>query len=495
MIMMYGGNEYIRKDNQDCLVVYTTLLKGFHEIKRDIHPYLNIIAIFFQDLMGILTNYVLKLNGVRHISNTEYFNSLPEIRDFPYYINYRDVIRGIDYEKKIYRREKIGRLRFRAVSIGVSVFNKFKLYRALKVGLLPTVPLNRDFKFKFFFEAPLISLPEMYKQMKVLFSCVDKIWEKLCIISSSLGMKKLIEKHIKLYVKNQLNNPFPEIDVFVTSGLTNVSPRIVAALCRSKAIPVVNIFHGESDGLIDEPIFGYAENGFASIVLGYGRLGKQLQRICNFAKPLYEYPHYICGNSEKIKNIYKNSRIEPMGELDGKRIMYVPTSFSGVRYRYGPFRDMPDIMYLKWQEKLIEFFPDLIWKGHPKEKAEADLFPKGIKYILRERLENCFQKSDIFFFDYISSAFYIACATDKPIVYFDIGLRNITSEAYEFIKKRCIVIIVNPESPPNLKEAVINYKNHSFYNELTQKYSLYSEDNRERQEILYEWIAQNISRK
>ena len=38
-------------------------------------------------------------------------------------------------------------------------------------------------------------------------------------------------------------------------------------------------------------------------------------------------------------------------------IFYFPTRLRGNNYRYGPYQDCPDYLYLSWQKSLIE-----IWK-------------------------------------------------------------------------------------------------------------------------------------
>ena len=112
-----GGNDYIRRDNEECLIVYNILRKGCSKIQNSIHPYLNLIAIFYHDLMLILTNYVLKKNEVKYYSGVINFEAYPENRCQPSYINYRDVIHGINDGNKIYKKRKI-----------VSYKTQFKLY-------------------------------------------------------------------------------------------------------------------------------------------------------------------------------------------------------------------------------------------------------------------------------------------------------------------------------------------------------------------------------
>ena len=59
---------------------------------------------------------------------------------------------------------------------------------------------------------------------------------------------------------------------------------------------------------------------------------------------------------------------------------------------------------------------------------------------------------DIYVFDYIGTAFNQACATNKPVIYFDIGLRNISRHAMTKIKERTVYFNLKIDGLPSLTE-------------------------------------------
>ena len=76
-------------------------------------------------------------------------------------------------------------------------------------------------------------------------------------------------------------------------------------------------------------------------------------------------------------------------------------------------------------------------KKHPKE--EPDL-PTPFRRVITGSLVDCLTMADVFIFDVISTAFNIAAATNKPIIYFDIGVRNIHHAVLPHLKERAIWI-------------------------------------------------------
>ena len=92
--------------------------------------------------------------------------------------------------------------------------------------------------------------------------------------------------------------------------------------------------------------------------------------------------------------------------------------------------------------------------------------------IISEDFSQVFNKCDAYLFDHISTAFMIACATKKPIVYFDIGKRNLIPHAKELIKKRCIYINIDPSNPENIIDKIKEANIEGKINLLTKAYSL-----------------------
>ena len=90
-------------------------------------------------------------------------------------------------------------------------------------------------------------------------------------------------------------------------------------------------------------------------------------------------------------------------------------------------------------------------------------------------------------------AFMIASATNKPIIYFNIGKRNLSIEAERIVKKRCFWIDIDPNNSNELKERIHEFQGMPFSNHLTEKYSLDVEDlNMLRNKKLFNLIVSNV---
>ena len=99
--------------------------------------------------------------------------------------------------------------------------------------------------------------------------------------------------------------------------------------------------------------------------------------------------------------------------------------------RYGPFRDIEDDLYERWQRTIMELDYNITYKVHPKNKIIKKL---QYKKMLRKNLKDVLNKYDFYILDYISTACALLVGTDKPII-FNLGKRNISEEAKDKLKK------------------------------------------------------------
>ena len=157
--------------------------------------------------------------------------------------------------------------------------------------------------------------------------------------------------------------------------------------------------------------------------------------------------------------------------------------------RYGPYRDMEDKIYLKFQTELMNFFKNADIKIHPKGKDDySETFRKSKNL----NFDKIYEEYEVYIFDYFSSPFSRAIATNKPIIYFDIGLRNLEKNVLDIIKKRVyyfinffkilkisLIILINlleeDDRKINLfsKKFSLNKKNKNFKNILKSYYIKY----------------------
>ena len=92
--------------------------------------------------------------------------------------------------------------------------------------------------------------------------------------------------------------------------------------------------------------------------------------------------------------------------------------------------------------------------------------------ILEEDFKQVYNNCDGYLFDMVASSFMLACATDKPIIYFNIGKRNLSSEAENLIKLRCIWIDIDPMEDIDLIGSLRPLKDKKCIDEITLRFSL-----------------------
>lgn len=282
-----------------------------------------------------------------------------------------------------------------------------------------------------------------------------------------------IIKHIELKDNKKYN-----YDLVILDSLGNLESRKIAIQCKLQNIPLMGVSHGESIGDLDEPLFGAVEQAYLDYYIGYGQKGCDVFKLGMYNKNLFNDDLIIIpSNSNKVLKIYENKYINKINAFKSSHVMYVPTSFNG-NARYGPFRDIHDFAYLSWQLELLnaikkDLMPlKLTIKFHPKDRFNFYLDIPELEVIKNGNLSDNIDKSDVFIFDFPTSAFSLALATNKPVIYFDIGLRNLSKIALEDIKKRCIYIRANPLNAADAINKVSKCMADKKTNHYTENYSL-----------------------
>lgn len=240
------------------------------------------------------------------------------------------------------------------------------------------------------------------------------------------------------------------MDLLVTGSQCPMRMRAYAAEAKSQGVPVVMMWHGGSFGAFDEPVFSYGELAYCDAVVGFGQSQLYAQKANCFPR-LYDNPvRYAYATNPQVRSVYRSETTIPrIADLTDPRVMYVPTSFSGMR-RYGPFRDLPDVAYAQWQDNVLsylwEVFPGrVVWKQHRKEKFAKSLTSSAPVDVENEKdFSELLDSADVFVFDYVSTALTVAAATQKPIIYLDIGLRHLTPEARMALEERCLWVCQQP---------------------------------------------------
>lgn len=445
--------DYISEDNRICMEIYEVLLRNYKSSLRRFPREINIIGIFFIEILKLLTGIKLRKREIdNNLVIKEYLDK--EVNTWPY-VGYYDLINGLDPDKK-----KYGRFLNKKRNIKLDIAEMLTGIKSIlgssntTIGIIHTgldkdifnacLKSNKRIKFMNYFTQDFF-VPSLNEQISYLLLCLENVDDTISLPLKVRTLGEIISRHIKSMVKEGDIVPV-DIDILVCGSESEFHNRILSAYAKYQKKHVICVTHGEGFGLLDEPLHGIGEQSFADAVLGYGPFTQKNRPSYKFLNDELLSNRYLPSSSEVVRGNYTNCKIKALNISSNTRMYYLPTSLSGARYRYGPYRDLPDLLYLNWHKKIVSCFDNIIVKAHPKEKHYREFNQYHTNYITTD-LRYIVKDIDVFVFDYISSAFFIAAATDKPIIYFDLGIRNIASEALSYIQNRTHYIEVN-----NMKE-------------------------------------------
>jgi|SaaInlStandDraft_4_1057021.scaffolds.fasta_scaffold12787_3 hypothetical protein len=470
------NSENLRKDypseffnidfyNNISFVIYKHLNLAFENanqllINNNQNKFNNLVALFYHHINAILCSYFFSKLELEMIIDKN-FKGLFDSEQKQWSISYSQIISN-NYNfltiNKIGFKEKIKAL--------INFFDKPENKTINpKVFLHPGCSINLDQIIKILDDKQIsvsndvkvfdkkINIKLFYEQLSVLKNEIFQIFNIINVkgTKNEIPMEKIfdiIDSRIREHVSSESITKY-NFDFVALDSLGDLDSRKIAMQCRLQNIPVMSLAHGESS-IIDEPLFGPVELTYCNYYISYGE--KSCDSLTNgkYTKSLFnDDVKIIPSNSNQVFSLFKNKTIKKISDINSARIMYVPTSFNG-NARYGPFRDIHDIAYYSWQYELIksiksEFQPkEIFLKYHPKDRFNFYLDIPELEVIKNGNFSDNIDKSDLFIFDFPGSAFSLALATSKPVIYFDIGFRNLSEKALDDIKDRCIYIKSNP---------------------------------------------------
>ena len=487
--------NYIKNDNNDSLQIYNDLVLA-HKVSLETYPAeINVMGVYFIDILKILTQVLLKEKEL-------YFGIHPrgefvdkKLDTWPY-IGYGDIKFGCEKERKTFGKRAF--LTQTKAKLFLQNFVNFRYsFHKPATNFLLTSPKVDHGSNLLWLKAPDIktrlittregwfALPKLNEQLELLREQIVRIMAKNNYLFSADLMSTLIDSHVRADCSEGYPNVQLDSDVLLLRCGNELHNRMLSVAAMQKDIPVVNIMHGEGFGVYDEPIASeYGEQMYSSAILGYGSRITSIQDTYKFK--LKKGVNYIPSNGV---NVYKYYQPEFLGVKHSNKInyYYYPTTLRGASHRFGPYRDMADSLYLLWQESIFALFGDSIKiKAHPKEKYKESYSLSEMESV-DGSFEELLGQIDVFVFDFIGTAFNEACATQKPVVYFDLGIKNINSDALDRIKERTIYFDVK-DGMPTLDEIQDRIRFDVKQNTYTDQFSLCG-TNQSRAESLRDGIA------
>lgn len=253
----------------------------------------------------------------------------------------------------------------------------------------------------------------------------------------------------------------------LTGSQTAIEERLNAVNAIKRGKYVFLLSHGlHSSHAIDEPVVGYAERSYCHAEIGYGRNFSVTQSYNSSLTPPCDFLARSAKTIMSARNSACSGNIHLAASVGtDPKILYVPTSLAG-SYNYLPFRNIPEKLYLAWQRSLAQEIPGMAIKPHPKQTvAAASNFSK----IETGKLSDVIQHYDLLVFDYVSSAFAEAAASDRAIMYLETGGRNLSKQALAAIQDRCHYVDVRDGSTQiidEIKSSNFEGKNRFAYTDL-----------------------------
>ena len=503
-------NIYTKEDNNLSNLIYNVLYKYACNSQKKIPLSENIVLIFFIDIMKLITGSMLRY---RELENDMFINTKDTwapLNNWPY-LGYADIKNGIDLDSKnygrsisIYEKGMKHELK-RKIHELLSLTSKIKQSKSVHVSLsnscLSSGGLSKNIVMKFYkkginfdwasdtlIESSMVDnlKSQIDSQLNMFKPYINEIADTVRLPFSASIYHAIIRNHISATLEKIRVGKKVSGDALILSSGNELTNRLLSSAAIQNKIHVINIAHGESFGVQDNPLFSMGERLFGNAILGYGN-----NFVTKYDEVAYKIPNqnknkYISGTSNLIKRIYNNKK-NIKHDIKGN-IFYFPTRLRGNNYRYGPYQDCPDYLYLSWQKSLIEIFKKkLIIKAHPKE-TNSNLFNVIHESYITDNLIHLIDQVDVFIFDFIGTGFSYAAATDKPIIFFDIGIQKFTPSAYDAISKRAITINISNHTNLSYENILDMAKVHKPEYTFTELFCL-SNDGKTREDKLVEYLV------
>lgn len=433
-------------------------------------PTVNIVPLFAHDLIKFLTNFLLLREENAAFWRCQATCSL-DTTVYPFF-RYEDV--GPDsvvdhgrYPSPSVRNSSVGNV-MSGIARAAALLRGGPLIALTEFGRerrsLFWALLRAGYRISFPTTAR-VHVPGWATQWPAIEDAISDTGKQLGFPRAAPDLATIFRRYVTTYLSDEpVLTPW---DVLVCGSPLATRNRVMAASTMQNGGTVVAMGHSEGAAFAcEEPFWKYGELTYCHHYVGYGPEGPPVDAPAFSADGPVTY---VPSNSPAAIRLYREAPIPAVADLRDPRVMYIPTAFLA-NIRYGPCRDLPDELYARWQDELLRRFSGVIYKTHP-EQAVARKPPAGVRVVYGS-LESAVDAADVFVFDYMSTAFAVAAATDKPIIYFDLGIRRLSAVALEHIKQRCVYVNVNLERIGEAFAEVDRQRDKRCTNEFTSRYSL-----------------------
>jgi hypothetical protein len=239
-------------------------------------------------------------------------------------------------------------------------------------------------------------------------------------------------------------------DLLVTGTLGELRTRLTALSAMARGVDVLTFHHGAQYMIWDEPYYELYEGSLPDFKVVYGNpeLQRRARAVTHSANVRGSEVRLFSRTDKTIQQLSSTAPVGNLTSLQGKSVLYLASEFESVRY--GPFRDIHPSTYLAWQQQLLAWLqaqagaPPAV-RLHPK-RPSIHFDPQGYPLSAGDLLEEI-GHADVLVVDYPTTSLPIALATNKPVLYFDLGIRQLFPAATSAIDSRCMSAITDPLDP------------------------------------------------
>jgi len=337
----------------------------------------------------------------------------------------------------------------------------------------------KGYKVVYFDKKDKVFIDKFDLQLKILMNLVKNLCEDV-----NVSFNNTLSKDINDALSIVSSDPYPK-KIFKTKDVVLIGTpgklfnRIISLNAHFFKIKVIGVLHGDESGSENLAAWRYDDRSNCSHLLGYGPLGNYLKNAEENFKSLSGRDYsYIESDSEVCRAIYNKhseiSKLSNYSDLHNQNGLYISMQIRNVSaINTWPLFDPSD--YIAWQKHMLKSFQNVNVKTHPKQKYYVD-FNNNIEK--RKNLAEIVADND---YDYYiidgaaSTAFSLIAASNKPIIYFNIGIPSYTDIAIKTIRDRVLWIDVDMESNYDGFEQFKNSKiKNNFSNNFTEMFSLAS---------------------
>lgn len=402
----------------------------------------NIILLFYHELIYFYTTTIARNEILRYRKNKK---KLSKEKLFEFMNN--EIRFGWRNENNLFNqiknKEKISFKR-RLLSIIFSI-NFFKLKnKHLYIGDLSINNLSiifrafiRGYKIKYI-KHDRVYIDNLNSQSKLFFRLIDKIDQKIDLDYDKKKLKCDIQSSLKSILIDDINKitKYKKCDIIIIGSPAKFNNRIASINGYALGTNVIGVLHSDESGSNSLPSWQFDDRSLSHSLIGYGPGGnyyKNKEEIFLSIDKLNQ--NYIESDSEFVSNNYKTETINTLNDTNNKKGLYISLQINNISLiNSDDIIDLKD--YVEWQNFLLDNKSNIEIKIHPKQKKD------NIKYKANKiygNLIDCIDEYDFFVLDYLgSTAFAQIAATNKPIIYYNIGLCNYTKAGLTSIKNRVI---------------------------------------------------------